>query len=167
MEEFELFGDWWLPKERRKKFSGILTFSHEDGLQLRTTNYSAWQQISISKTNNDMQDFIDGKAIAPVIVGQAEGRRLTLYKCRYSIWGTIGIPEMVFIGDHFNSERQLRFRRIGFRFAFQDAWLGKSSIETELNDIEGGKAEFKAIHRTSTILGFKLSNAKVEIREWG
>lgn len=114
MNPLILKGQFYLPEQKAIKISGVLTFSHQNGIILELigtfTNVPGYHQIILGHTT--------------------DGRIVSLYrneaiKFNYGI----GIPaatyksRFLFIGINFDTQQDLRFRSLSCRFSVLNEWL--------------------------------------------
>ena len=123
IEEVELKGEWWLPKSPEEKVRGVLKLSQEDGLKL-----------SLDGIFNDIEK------IPPewfnLVLGNTTRGKVTF--CNPTMWSKSyyrGLmtseftAEWAFIGHHFNSIEEIKFKELDISYAYLRQWLNRKPFE--------------------------------------
>lgn len=121
LEPLEIKGNWWLPDDRDKKLSGVLTYSQETGSILELDGV-----YSIKQTKRFQQPKI--------ILGIThKGEHVTLHHCQYIAvtYPILGVgfsnakyrARFTFVGVHFEKEADILFNQIFGNYTDLDAWV--------------------------------------------
>lgn len=134
MKPFEYNGDWWLPRNPKKKISGTLRFNPFNIISL--------------KLNGSFRDHMKtSRKISPpdIILGRtSEGKAITLYKCfekNLSIYSTNSVTttfesKFILIGYHFEKKRDILFDSISLNYPHLEEWIGMRVFEIEKDNNE-------------------------------
>lgn len=130
-EEHTFRGLWWLPERPEKQIPGQLT--------LTVTNKASLDLQGALIDLDWNSDFNPS-----LILGLSQsGQQITLYKCYLSSHMThssSGLSsmmlgaQMVFIGVHFHSEKELRFKGLSIRYAHLEEWLSRHDFQVDYRD---------------------------------
>lgn len=140
MNDIEHSGKWWLPSSPEHIVAGTLTFSNQDGLELRLIG-----SLEASDT------FSHSPKTYPIILGLSVGGELiTLSGCasagtRMTIPGFLSQDYRInfcFVGGHFNEESQLSFNRFEIQYSRLPDWVYTSGFSITKYDNEPHKLEF-------------------------
>lgn len=133
MTNFELNGIWWLPQKPEVKIAGTLRYEPIEG--------PALDLIGTFKNLADLGNV----STLDVILGFADGKAITLYKCvesRTNMSMTVGAPVMsltsyyvsvVFLGHHFKKEEDLLFENIAINYSYLEEWTRITGIKFTLS----------------------------------
>ncbi len=135
MEEFEYKGRWWLPENPENKISGNLSFHPINGINLELIG--------------SFKRYADLFRITPIdlILGTtSNGKDITLYNCvdRTSSFSSQGflstsfIADYVFIGHHFEKEKDIIFNNLSINYSYLEEWTGISCFEPIIESDESG-----------------------------
>jgi len=114
MDTLILKGQFYLPEQKTIKISGILTFSHQNGIILELigsfTNVPGYHQIILGQST-------DGRVVSlyrneAIKFNYGFGIPAATYKSRF-----------LFIGINFDTQQDLRFRSLSCRFSVLNEWL--------------------------------------------
>lgn len=123
-EAFEITGYWWLPENPKHTIVGTLYHTNE---QIHLELVGAFEDIPNMLQNP--KDF-------PIILGFSnKGENITLNKCYLNQYQfSMGFPTSsyriitLFIGVHFNTPLNIKFKSISSSTFYLDEWLGKSGF---------------------------------------
>ena len=106
-------GKWWLPSNNQKE-SGILRIIKDKEIKLELDYF-----INIKKgvKNNPLENF-------EIILGETtDGEKITLLNCwAAEFFGKFFNIEFVFIGEHFNNLKDIKFKSIEFAYTYLNEW---------------------------------------------
>ncbi|SDF70520.1 hypothetical protein SAMN04488589_1179 [Methanolobus vulcani] len=159
MESFEITGKWWLPNKPEKKVHGTLNYSPSSGGELKIIGLLHDRPKVIS----DGSEFQD----EDLILGMAEGRFITCYKCRkikHSFSFIQGIDEgtlvfdveFIFEGYHFLREDDILFDEISINYSNLEHWLLDFPLSFE---------EYFDASNNETKLSFKAQKSEIKLYE--
>lgn len=170
MEPFGITGKWWLPTKPEKKVHGTLNYSPSSGGELKIIGLLR-DGHKVICDGNDFQD-------EDIILGIAEGRFITCYKCRKikrSFSFIQGIDEatlvfgveFIFDGYHFLIEADISFDEISINYSNLEHWLldfptcfeeyfDASNNETKLS-FKAQKSEMKLYESSELVLYLKTN----------
>jgi len=132
MEKFEYNGMWWLPDQKDKTVSGGLKFDPKDGAFL--------DLIGSFKDFNDFQISLEPK----IILGFAEGKKITLYKC-YESGSRLNLPgflstsfwvSVVFVGCHFEKGEDIVFSSLSVNYSHLAEWTWITGFNSKIEQVE-------------------------------
>ena len=140
MEEgFQYEGYWWLPENPADKISGQLIFV--PGEKIALTLRGAFGD------NSDKKSLFKPEFIQPRLilgVDSRTGKEITISECQQisgttvfaytEFHTTFFIGKTIFVGVHFETEEQLKFKSISVRFSGSEIWAGKKPIVVESLD---------------------------------
>ncbi len=130
-QSFELKGYWWLPETPEIKVSGTLSFSPGELVSLELMG----SLIKLDNPNPKREDLVNPS----IILGTSlEGQSVTIANCTQvqSTGSLIGISTSKFtgyfayIGVHFSTESQIKFRELSISFYNLDEWFSKDGFTT-------------------------------------
>lgn len=106
-------GKWWLPSEKQKEI-GILQIINDKEIRL-VLNFSL--DIKPGKQINSTNNF-------EIILGETDNdEKITLCNCHGdAIFGKLFKIEWVFIGEHFNTLEDIKFKSIELKYTYLDEW---------------------------------------------
>lgn len=144
IEEVEYKGSWRLPNTDTW-INGILTFSPETGSSLELFG-----------------TFGNGLFEPPyqeIILGKTTGGDITLvevwYRSSKHIYNQIKIgvyrPMKIFVGKHFNSKTEIKFREVSFQLFNLWDWFNISGINFEYNDVS---KDYSVVYKKPNIIEF-------------
>jgi hypothetical protein len=123
-------GDWWLPDKPELKVKGTLDISQDNRAVLELMG--ALTEIGPGKPLEFRPEIILGISIG--------GTRITLHKC-IQFHPTLNLgtgakassfyASMVFLGEHFNDSRELKFKALYVEFDGLDYWVGVSGFDIQ------------------------------------
>lgn len=128
VEDFEYRGEWWVPEKPEKRVSGTLKFMPMRGAVLELLgSFKGTEEL------NEMQS-------PPVILGSsANGKNITLYEC-FETKFKMNLPgffestymvHIVFIGCHFASFENIKFKTVSVRYLFLDEWVSLQGFDIQ------------------------------------
>jgi hypothetical protein len=139
MDNTEHSGKWWLPSNPEHTVSGTLTFSNQDGAELRLIG----SLEAVDTFNTTLKTY-------PIILGlSVDGKLITLNGCmsagtRMTIPGFISQDyriDLCFIGGHISDESQLRFKRSELQYSRLPDWVYTSGFSITKYDNEPHRLE--------------------------
>lgn len=153
--KFNRFGFWWKQEDQSTKFPGELSYSQENGIQLKIFTDDT---LGSEKHNQDIR----------IMQGYFEnGKPVTLLNCQYLGGSTpfvFGIARneflvsYAFVGEHFNEEQDIMFDSIFGHFTDLDLWDKQRTISHK-DLIENGELVSKQIsYKTPEDIKFNISN---------
>lgn len=106
-------GKWWLPTEKQKEV-GILQIINEKEIRLELNFFL---DIKPGKQINGTNNF-------EIILGETDNdEKITLCNCHGdAIFGKLFKIEFVFIGEHFNTIEDIKFKSIELKYNYLDEW---------------------------------------------
>ena len=131
MESFEFPGVWWIPTDPEKtKFYGPLRFDPKNGGKLSLT-------VDRVGADHVLFDTFANLCI-PIVHGKMDGRKVTLIRCHKRFGGgwnrdsagdayvqtAIVWTNLVFLGVHFESLKDIQFPWMSVSYTHMDRWLG-------------------------------------------
>jgi hypothetical protein len=136
MSDLEYEGYWWLPETPDKKVFGQLEISPRDGITLNLYG-------TLNGSLHSSEDF------TPLLVlgRSTSGKAITLYDCLWT-GTTSNVPgfdtttllaDKAFIGVHFQSQEEARFKRLFAHYANLDEWVNRSGFTVEHSQLESGE----------------------------
>lgn len=130
IEEFEYKGIWYLPERPRKRVNGILKFTPNEGAELELDGV-----LSTGENNKYLPRMINPDIILGV---SPQGEQLTLYRCfqqrAKGVSSSSFFAHFVFVGDHFRSAEQIKFKQFYVQFSNLTEWNGISAFTTDITD---------------------------------
>lgn len=145
LDDFELKGIWWLPDQPDQRISGILSFRNENKILLELLG-SLYEKKALG--GNDIFQ-------PEVILGVSDsGHICTLFK-NYETSSNLSFPgvnksiimsKFLFIGKHFQAERELQFPSFQVNFTNLENWLVKKPFTTKVPD-DKNNLEWKLTHK--------------------
>ena len=141
LDDFELRGIWWLPNQPDNYVSGVLLFNNEETMYLEligsfhdinpidTSEFFRHETILGITSDNKICTLVDNLQIYSTIV--SFGVPKTIYRSEY-----------LFIGQHFNSQDDIRFSSLRVNFTNLENWMADNPFTLELH----GKA--RSMHYT-------------------
>ena len=164
-ESFEYEGIWWLPHSPDNILAGILKFTPEEGIFLKLIGGRFLQDL----------EKLQEPAKEKVVLGLAsKGIPVTLENCReiqFNLGLSSGNPlyqsatmqaERVYLGEHFPSPEEIKFRKISVRYLYLDDWLDQRFIELHL-DQNAQELHIKATSPSQEIQLYSSSELKLSI----
>jgi len=157
--EIEYRGIWWLPNDDSNKVAGVLSFGEHRGRAI----------LSLIGGFNNMQNLL-ATQIIPLILGfSSDGKQITLCECGIS--GTKlsfpGFPtekydvQKAFIGVHFNTKDDIKFRSVAVLYSNASEWVGLSGITFSLPSED---QKFSLQYSPKKVLEVNIDeNCKIEI----
>ncbi|HEV2864233.1 MAG TPA: HEPN domain-containing protein [Pyrinomonadaceae bacterium] len=139
MDNTEHSGKWWLPSNPEHAVSGTLTFSNQDGAELRLIG----SLEAFDTFNTELKTY-------PIILGlSVDGKLITLNGCmsadtRMTIPGFVSQAyriDLCFIGGHISDESQLRFKRLELQYSRLPDWVFTSGFSITKYDNEPHRLE--------------------------
>lgn len=135
MKTFNCFGYWWFPEEPEKTLLGELNFMPGEGAILILSEFSD-RTIDIFKKARKFPKYYN------LVLGVlSDGRKITLYKNHiFSSTGAYGGVEKedvstlsmksryMFVGHHFQTEEDIRFKLVSVQYSFLDEWINKPLV---------------------------------------
>ncbi|MBM4328247.1 MAG: hypothetical protein FJ118_13920 [Deltaproteobacteria bacterium] len=136
-DQFDLEGLWWLPQESDRRIRGKLKFDRSQPITLRLEG-----ELGRPDLRGDVRPFTPR-----VILGETtEGKAVTLVDAwEYQRADTISagistfLGETVYLGAHFDSLTNIRFRRLYIECTELHGWLGVN-VPLNYDDAPGNKA---------------------------
>ena len=138
MEKFEYNGIWWLPEQADKTVPGTLKFDPKEGAFL--------DLIGSFKDITQLHISLEPK----IILGFAEGKKITLYKC-YESGSHLNLPgflstsfwvSVVFVGCHFAKEEEVIFDSLSLNYSHLAEWTWITGFNRKIEQ-EGDKDSAK------------------------
>lgn len=131
MKEFEYHGIWWTPDNAGKKVPGILTFSNDKGLMLKTFRTS--ENITPNSLSSDFDSY-------EVILGVTNKTRITLCNCKktnFNLFYSLDVfhtneysAELGFLGNHFpEGLSTTKFSRLWVDYTYLSNWASLSQYD--------------------------------------
>jgi len=119
-DTFEIRGIWWLPKKKKEKLHGTLSYAPE----------SIYLELDGIWPRQRKVQFIE----ADIILGQSvKGDAITLYKTFEKkvtvLTSSRFVVNYIFFGAHFSSEPQIQFSSIHINCTYLESWIGKSPFK--------------------------------------
>jgi hypothetical protein len=139
LESFEYKGIFWLPSNPEDLKPGILKFTPEEGANLELIGGRFPQDVE------RFHELIKEKIVLGVI---SKGTPVTLFNCleikfgsgfsseNPSYWSSVMKATVVFMGAHFSSEEEIKFKSISTRYLFLDDWLNLKLLNVERENEE-------------------------------
>lgn len=129
LDEFQLTGLWWLPRNRTNKLSGTVSFQRDSGITAQLVG-----DLMGSIQSPVMMNKVGWSE--PIIQGlTTDGKNVTLQD-NYSTSSTLHFPGMpvqdlasafLFVGDcEFGSEQDIRFASLMLNLNCLEEWVGRS-----------------------------------------
>jgi hypothetical protein len=135
IENVEYKGKWRLPNSK-KEISGDLRFSPKDG-------------ISLELNGSFRLDFLD-QSNESLILGKTNKGNITLVENRFQSSGhsnqiTIDVynPRVIFLGKHFNSINDIRFREVTFRLFNLFDWCNIHGLRLNLSTLSKFSVDYQ------------------------
>ena len=151
---FEIEGEFWLPSDKQKKITGILTVNQKQSIQLKLIGGSFFNIERLFQHHKPI-DIINGLTI--------NGKPLTLLECNV-IKQNLSFPgsaitvfriRYLFIGINIEEKPKLKFNMLSIKFKHLDKWLSISGIKTILsNDFK----KVNIIYEQPTPIDFKIND---------
>lgn len=124
-EAFEITGYWWLPENPKHTVVGTLYYSNEKII------------LELVGAFEDIPNMLQHPKDFSIILGFSnKGKNITLNNCylnQYQL--STGFPTSsyrivtLFIGVHFNTPLNIKFKSITFSTFYLDEWIGKSGFQ--------------------------------------
>ncbi|MBW4558261.1 MAG: hypothetical protein KME59_20505 [Trichormus sp. ATA11-4-KO1] len=165
MEEFELFGSWWLPSNPQQEVTGTVKFSFEKGISLEVVG------------SFNEQDFLNSDSESQeIIIGVTHGQLFTLLNChrntsKRSFPGILTQSynvKIALIGSHFNNLEQIKFDK--FQVGFTDLkYLSPLFWDTNLNSNYNGDKnyqEYQVFYHVLKDLKANITQANISINQF-
>jgi ApeA-like protein/HEPN superfamily Apea-like protein len=144
MDDVEYSGLWWLPSNPQNKVAGTLTFSNQDGIELKLIGALEDLEGVISLSDNNLHQR------HPVIWGLTNGgKSITLSGCLAAGF-RMGLPGFVsrdywihlcFLSAHLN-EDELQFKRLAVEYSRLVDWVRTSGLTMSWYENEPNKRQF-------------------------
>ncbi|MCK4360037.1 MAG: hypothetical protein KAW92_15115 [Candidatus Cloacimonetes bacterium] len=143
MNSFELYGLWWIPKQKCKIFAGTLSFNPQNGGTLNLTH----RQDDYKKISETFHSNIT------IINGIADNKEITLLNCKPSIkrytdiYTTYEIGNII-SGKHFEDEESTKATEYFLQISCMKNWLNKEVFKDDVEELfkyqnEQGEPTFK------------------------
>ena len=124
IDNFQCEGVWYTPDDIQDKHLGTITFSQEEGAILK------------------IQGFF--KENIQIILGEANGKLFTLYKCVYKgmrghspgIDKSSYYANIVLVGAHFNKPEEIKFTELSINYFCLDEWVDVKNFDKTSNEEE-------------------------------
>ena len=106
-------GKWWLPSSKQKEI-GILRIIKDKEIKLELDYFI---NIKTGVKTNPLENF-------EIILGEtSNGEKITLLNCwAAEFWGKFFNIGFVFIGEHFNSLKDIKFKSMEFKYSYLNEW---------------------------------------------
>jgi len=163
-KKFEYRGIWWLPGKPEKRVEGTLRYAPGESIILELDG--TFKNITeVLESCNPEVNFNP-----EIILGFSRDRKkITLYECLekdcsavISFNGESGssnssfIVRCAFIGDHFNSADDLKFKKVEASYSYLEEWVGISGFDVNT------KVHADGLEYTVRCLTLELAQAKIE-----
>ncbi|OIQ55193.1 HEPN domain-containing protein [Neomoorella thermoacetica] len=152
---FEYRGFWWLPGKYNENVEGVLKYNPGEELVLELTG----SLTDLKKVTEDIQHDI-------ILGFSSNGKKITLYKC-LSISLNVSMPgfptqtfiaSAAFIGEHFESIEEVRFKEVNVHYFYLEEWLRISGMN--INVEQNNRERYFCIHY------YQPDDIKVLIDNW-
>ena len=139
LESFEYKGIFWIPRNPEDLKAGILKFTPEEGATL---------ELIGGRFPQDVERFLEPIKEKIVLGVISKGTPVTLFNCieikfgsgfsseNPSYWSSVMKATVVFMGAHFSSEEEIKFKSISTRYLFLDDWLNLKLLNVERENEE-------------------------------
>ena len=136
-EAFEYNGVWRLPETPDEQIHGQLKYTPENGVVLELLG-----------TLDGSLHSGDTAFNPPLVLGLSDlGKRITLSDCQLShIKGSFAgfdrsllDANIAFIGVHFNSTEEIRFKSLAVHYAHLDEWVNRTGFDVDRSEFSRGK----------------------------
>lgn len=149
-----LEGDFWLVDQPDDVVSGVCT-SDERGPVVRLNGF--FKQVREHKNT-----FVR-------LLGSTDSNRITIDKCLLSNYGNQSeyIPNFVFLGEHFDEDKELEFLEGKIQIQCLKAWIGgggtlgdskKSNFDNSIDDIRYESFQYQIDYLSPSSLSFRQAN---------
>jgi hypothetical protein len=139
MEDIEYSGLWWLPSNPENKVAGTLSFTNQDGIELKLIG-----------ALEGLESLNNSRLRHPVILGlTSDAKQITLSGCLAAGF-RMGMPGFVsrdywihlcFIGAHL-AEEELQFKRLVVKYSRLIDWVRTSGLTMTWQEDEPTKRQF-------------------------
>lgn len=160
MESFEYQGTWWLPENPKNKVQGTLKFDPKEGAFLDLIG--SFKDVTQLTTS-----------LEPVIIlGIAEGKILTLYRCyesrsRLNVPGTLNTSfwvSFIFVGCHFNHEEDIVFNNLSVNYSHLAEWTWITGFKFKIEaDSKKQLKEYGVTYSFPEIISAKIGNLEISL----
>lgn len=106
-------GKWWLPSNKQKE-TGILRIIKDKEIKLELDYFI---NIKTGVKTSPLENF-------EIILGETtNGEKITLLNCwAAEFFGKFFNIEFVFVGEHFNSLKDIKFKSMEFKYSYLNEW---------------------------------------------
>jgi len=177
LKKLEDTGYWWLPQDPDNIFLGNIKYTPGERAVLILSDFSE-RASNIIKSVFDTSAFDNPEDYKLILGVLSNGKKITLFK-NHAFHSTgnqeVGSENVyilsfkskyVFIGHHFEHEKDIRFKRVSVQYSFLDEWVNKvlsiPDKKTFFNKIESipltKKGDFKFFvdfEKTSPFFSFR------------
>src|SRR5260221_509669 len=128
-DAFEYRGIWWLPETPEKQVNGTINFAPETGITL-----------DLVDTLTQSREIYDNFSILLILGKSLSGDIFTLHNCRLSYYShgeflaSTYLALDVFIGVHFLTLEEIKFKRIRTHFANLNEWVSPEHLSVNSDD---------------------------------
>ena len=128
-EEFNYLGTWWLPSNPDKKWSGVVTYNPDTGIELKLVAHrqDVWHETTLNNVNHvevlkgEVGEYPHKVTLLNVSPHRSTGGRTRIM---YNVWLH---AEFLLDGHHFDKMKEITFESLEVDYSSLGSWMGSTN----------------------------------------